>query len=88
LAPATAIAPGGFEDGAGVLEDILDRRADGVGIDEDDLVEIFLAQAEGLLADHFHRRAVGKQPDLIQAYPLAGRQSTVSSRRHRRFRRR
>jgi hypothetical protein len=57
---------GRFEDGARVLEDVLDRGADGVGIDQHHLVHVLLAQAEGLLADVLHRRAVGEQADRFR----------------------
>ena len=62
---------GRFEDRAGVLEDVLDRGADGVGVDQDHLVDVFLAQAEGFLADVLDRRAVGEQADLLEADALA-----------------
>ena len=65
---------GRFEHRARVLEDVLDRRADGVGINAYDLVDVLLAKSESFLADIFHRRAVGKQTDLFQAHALAGSQ--------------
>jgi len=62
---------GRLEDRTGVLEDVLDRRADGVGVDQDHFVKIFLAQAEGFLADELDRGAVGEQTDLRQADAMA-----------------
>jgi hypothetical protein len=77
-----------FQHGARILENILDRRADCIGIDQHHLVHILLAQAEGFLADVLHRRAVGEQPDLFQAHALAGWPAIASWRRRRRLRRR
>jgi hypothetical protein len=45
-----------------------------VGVDQDDLVEVLLAQPEGLFADLLDRGAVGEQPD-IGAARSAGRPS-------------
>jgi len=67
---------GRLEDGTRILEDVLDRGADGVGIDEDDFVEYLAADAEGLLADELDRRTVGEQADLLQADTLAGGERT------------
>mmetsp|Transcript_9617 Transcript_9617/g.22294 ORF Transcript_9617/g.22294 Transcript_9617/m.22294 type:complete len:496 (+) Transcript_9617:394-1881(+) len=64
--------PGGFEDGAGVLEHVLDRGADGVGVDEDVVVDQLTGYAEGLLADQLDRSAVRKQTDVLQLHALAG----------------
>ena len=61
-----------LEDGARVLEHVLDRRADLVGIDQDHVVDEFPANAEGFLADLLHRHAVGKQPHLRKAHAPAG----------------
>jgi hypothetical protein len=41
---------GRLQDAARVLEHILDRGADGVGVDDDDLVHVLLREAEGFLA--------------------------------------
>ena len=67
LAPATASAPAGSSIDARVLEHVLDRRADLVGVDEDHLVDQLAAQAERLLADLLHRHAVGEQADVRRA---------------------
>ena len=56
-----------FQHAARVLEDVLDRGAEGVGVDGEDFVEQFAAQPERFLADEFHRRAVGKQARLRSA---------------------
>jgi hypothetical protein len=71
LAPATASAPAGSST-AGVLENVLDRRADGVGVDQHHLVDIHLAEAEGLLADVLDRSTVGEQADMVETDTLAG----------------
>ena len=60
-------------DGAGILEDVLHRRADLVGRDGDDFVEQFAAEPERLLAGLPHRDAVGEEPDLIEHDALARR---------------
>src|SRR3546814_13235492 len=53
-------------DRAGIVVDILDRRADLVGTDGDHFVDMILAELEGVLTDLRHRHAVGAQPDLPQ----------------------
>ena len=60
-----------LENRAGVLEHVLDRRADRVGVDEDHLVDEPCAQAESLLADLLHRDAVGEQADLVELHAPA-----------------
>ena len=60
-----------LHDGAGVFENILDRRADGVGVHQDDLVQQFATDAEGLLAHQLHRHPVGEQAHVLQLHPLA-----------------
>ncbi|KAK0350862.1 hypothetical protein LTR94_027294, partial [Friedmanniomyces endolithicus] len=52
--------------GAHVVEDVLDRRADGVRVHQHDLVQQVAAQAEGLGPGAAHRHPVGEQADLIQ----------------------
>ena len=87
LAPATASAPAGLEDGAGVLEHVLDRGADGVVVDHDHLVHILLAQAEGFGADLLDGGAVGEDADCSSAMRLPAA-SDGSWRRRRPPRRR
>ena len=72
LQAGEADGAGRLGDGAGVVEDVLDRGADLVGIDGDDLVEQLAAQAEGLRAGLAHGHAVGEQADLIEHHALAG----------------
>ena len=79
---------GRFEDRARVLEDVLDRGADRVGIDQHHLVDVLLAETEGLLADVLDRRAVGEQADLRQSDALAAWSATASWHRRRASRRR
>ena len=66
----------GLEDRAGVLEDVLDRRAQLIGVDQDDLVDERLAQPEGLFAHLADRGAIGEQPDVGQFDPPARLQRT------------
>ena len=65
---------GGLEDGAGVLEDVLDGGADGIVVHQDHLVHVGLAQAEGFLAHQLDRRAVGEEAHIGQFDALAGGQ--------------
>ena len=66
-----------LKDGARVLENILDRRTDGVGIDQHHFIDILLCETEGFLAHCFHRGAIGKEADLREFHALAGLQRTV-----------
>ena len=81
LMPGDRERAGGLDDGARVLEDVLDRRADLVGVDEHDLVDVLAAQPEGLLADPPHRDAVGEDADALERHALAGAQRLVHRRR-------
>ncbi|KPB92289.1 Uncharacterized protein AC502_5511 [Pseudomonas syringae pv. maculicola] len=64
-------------DRAGVVVDVLDRRADFVGADGDHFIDVMTAHFKGVITDLRHRHAIGKQPDLAQHHALA--------RRHRRL---
>jgi hypothetical protein len=86
LGPGNGQCARRFENRAGVLENILDRRADGIGVDQDDFVEIFLAQPEGFLADEFDGSAVGEQADLVEDARACRQPATASSHRRRRSR--
>ena len=55
---------GRLDDRAGVLEDLLHRRAQLVGVDEDHLVDVAAGEPEGLDADLLDRDAVREQPDV------------------------
>ena len=74
FSPASASAPAGSDDRARVVEDVLDRGADLVVVDADDLVDRRLHDRERVLADLLHRDAVGEQPDLVEPDAAAGRQ--------------
>ncbi|SPC08061.1 hypothetical protein CT19431_190026 [Cupriavidus taiwanensis] len=63
---------GRLEDAAGVLEHVLHARADRVGIAQDDVVDQFARDAEGLLADQPDRGAVREQAHFLQLDALAG----------------
>ncbi len=76
LHPGDRQGAGRLQDRAGVLEHILDRRADGVVVDADDLVDIQLRQPESFLADLFHRHAIGKNAHARQRDALALAQRT------------
>jgi hypothetical protein len=79
LEPGDRQCAGRLENRARVLEDVLERRAAGVGVDADDLVDVSLREAERLLADLLHGDAVGKQADVRQDDASAG----VERARHR-----
>ena len=49
---------GGLGDAAGVVVDIFDGAANGIGVDGDDVVEQVAADAEGFFAHEFHGGAV------------------------------
>ena len=70
---------GRFQDAARVLEHVLDRRADRIGIDQDDLVDHQLRDAEGFFAHQAHRGAVREQADVVQGDAVAG----LEAARHR-----
>src|SRR5690606_9696279 len=59
-------------DRTGVVVDVLDRRAELVGADRDDFIDVVLADIEAVGADLRHRHAIGEQPDLRQHHPLTG----------------
>ena len=67
---------GWFEHCPRILENILDRRANGVGVDQNHFIDIHLTEAKGFLADVLDRRPIGKQPDVLQSDALAGVQRT------------
>jgi len=66
LHPGNRQGAGRFQNRTGVLEHILDRRADGIVVDADDFIDVQLRQPEGFLADFFHRHAVGKNAHARQ----------------------
>ncbi|RMO16362.1 hypothetical protein ALQ46_05467, partial [Pseudomonas savastanoi pv. phaseolicola] len=73
LDPGHAQRAGGLGDRAGVVVNVLDRRADIVGADGDHFIDIMTAHFKGVMADLRHRHTIGKQPDLAQYHALARR---------------
>src|SRR5690606_17834581 len=71
---------GRLHDDAAVLEDILDRRADLVRLDEDDLVDDLARNRERMIADPADGDTVGKDPDMIQRDRMALTQRVVHPR--------
>ena len=67
----------GLCDRPGLLEDILDRRADLVGGDTLDSVDALPHDPERLRPDLIHRHAVGEDPDVLQNHPLPRRERRV-----------
>ena len=64
--------PGGLENGAGIFEHVLDRRAHRIGVDADDFIDQRAAQAKGFTAHLFHCDAVSEQADLSQLDAATG----------------
>ena len=62
---------GRFGNGAGVVEDVLERGADFVVGAGDDFVEVLAQHAEGFVADALHGHAVGKQGNTVEGDGLA-----------------
>src|SRR5258705_8378594 len=58
--------PGRFRDRARVLEQVLDRRTDLVGVHEDDLIDVLARELETLLPDALHRDAVREDADTLE----------------------
>src|ERR1019366_5229786 len=63
---------GRLEDAARVFEDILDRGAPRIGIDDAPVVDEPPRQTKGLGTDTLDGRAVGEQADIIQLDATAG----------------
>ncbi len=63
---------GGLDDGARVLEHVLDRGADLVGVDEQDLIDVLAAQIEGLFTHALHGDAVREDADAVERHAFAG----------------
>ncbi|MNY03979.1 hypothetical protein D3C86_1366280 [compost metagenome] len=72
LEPRQRQGPRRLGDGTAVVEDVFQRRADLVVGDGHHLVQILVAQAEGLGADALDRHPVRKQGDPLQIDRLAG----------------
>ncbi len=60
-----------LDDRAGVLEDVLHRGAQLVGVDEDHLVDVLAREPERLDADLLHRNAVCEEADVGECDPSA-----------------
>ena len=56
---------GGFANAAGIVKNIFERAAHGIGIDGDDVVQQIAAHAESLFAHQLDGGAVGKQADVF-----------------------
>jgi hypothetical protein len=71
----------GFDDGARVLEDILDRGAHLVGGHQQYLIDVLAGQPQGLLPDPAHRHAVREDAHPVEGHALAGAQRLVHAGR-------
>ena len=72
---------GRLRDRTRIFEQVLDRGAGFVGVDEHDLVDVLAHETEGFLADASHRHAVGKHADAIERDAPARAQRFVHRRR-------
>ena len=61
-----------FGDAAGVVEDVFDGAADGIGVNGDDVVQEVAAEAEGFFADDFDGGTVGEEADVFEADDFSG----------------
>ncbi len=68
---------GRLHDCARVLEDVLHRRAELVGVDEDHVVHVAAGEPERLDPDLLHRDAVGEEADVGERDPAAGLQRAL-----------
>ena len=68
---------GRLEHGARILEDILGRGADVIGVHEDHSIEVLPAEPKRLNADLPHGDAVGKKAHPVEPHPTAGLEGTV-----------
>ena len=59
----------GLEDRARVLEGVLDRGTDRVGVDQHHLVDQLAADAKRLLAHLLDRHAIGEEPHVVELHP-------------------
>ena len=66
--------------GARILEHILDRRTNGIGIHQHHVVHIVLAQAESFASHLLDGCAVGEQANILQPDPPSCRQRTLHGR--------
>ncbi len=57
-----------FRNGAYILKQVFHGRANRIAVYRDDAIQIFLTQAECLIADTLHRHAFRKQPNARQIY--------------------
>ncbi len=64
-------------DGARVLVDVLDGRADLVGAHQQHLVHALAGDTERLLAHLLHGNAVGEDPHMVENHPFSGRERVV-----------
>ncbi len=64
--------PGRLRHRTYIFEQVFHRRADSIAIHGDDIVEIFLAQAEGFITDALHRHAFSKETHARQVNRMAG----------------
>ncbi len=71
---------GRLGDRAVVLEDVLDRGADLVGVHQHHLVDVLAREPEGFLADAPHRHAVGEDADALERHALARLERVVHAR--------
>ncbi|KAG0759979.1 hypothetical protein G6F22_019237 [Rhizopus arrhizus] len=65
-----------FQYAAGVLKDVLDRRADRIRVHHDEVVDVLAGQLEGFSAHHLDGGAVREQAHVVQLHASAGAHAT------------
>ena len=85
LKSGDAQCTGRFGNGAGIVEDILDRGTDLIGVDQDHLIHALSGDAERLFTDLPHRDTIGEYAHLIQQHPLVALHGALQGRRVFRF---
>ena len=77
--------PGRLSHRTYILEQVFHCRTNSIAIDSDNIVEIFLAQTEGFIANTFHRYAFGKETHTRQIHRMTGIQRRFQAGRIFRF---
>ncbi len=56
----------GLRHSTDIFKQIFHRGTNGIAVDGDDVIDVFLTEPEGFGANPFHRHPFGKQPDARQ----------------------
>ena len=77
--------PGRLRHRAYIFEQVFHCRANSIAIHGNNIVEVFLAQTEGFIANTFHRHAFGKETNTRQIHRMTGIQRRFQTGRIFRF---